>query len=607
MSINRRCYISFTPAPRRAVWLILLCLLPTPLRAQGTKLIASDPSTGDEFGNVVALDGAYALVGARLDDPAGDRSGSAYIFVQRDGGWTQQDKLTADDGEVRDHFGASVAISGAYAAVGATGDDDGGDAAGAVYVFVRDGETWTQQIKLTASDGDEDDSLGRAVALDGDNLFVTAPGNDEQGENTGAVYVFTRDGETWTEQDKLTASDALPADALGSAVALDGDLAVVGAAGSNEPSGASGAAYIYEYDGAAWIERDKIFASDGTTNDFFGETVTLSGSDVLVGMRMDDDDGESSGSAYVFTRNGDVWHRQDKLTASDADAGDEFGTAVGFSGDLALIGAPGDDDDGEDAGAAYVFTRDGETWTEEVKLTAHDALEGAEFGNAIALSGVASVVGAFMDDDRAIRAGAAYVYLLAAPAAPQLVAPDDGALDVASNLVLDWDAVTGAATYHAQVATSAAFSTMVAEAPDLTRSSFLVANLAVNTTYFWRVAAANMLGVSGWSAAWRFTVSSGTGVEAVEEEVPAAYHLGPNYPNPFNPTTTIPFALPLASHVVLEVYDATGAAVETLVNEPLAAGRYTVTWDGLGLASGVYVVQMRAGDFSQTRKMILLK
>jgi len=102
-------------------------------------------------------------------------------------------------------------------------------------------------------------------------------------------------------------------------------------------------------------------------------------------------------------------------------------------------------------------------------------------------------------------------------------------------------------------------------------------------------------------------VPPGVGIERVEDEVPVAYHLGPNYPNPFNPTTTIPFALLNAARVIMEVYDVTGATVATLVDEPLAAGRYTTTWEATGLASGVYVVQMRAGDFVQTRKMILLK
>ncbi len=154
------------------------------------------------------------------------------------------------------------------------------------------------------------------------------------------------------------------------------------------------------------------------------------------------------------------------------------------------------------------------------------------------------------------------------------------------------------------------FSAIVAEASDLTVPSFQVANLDLDTTYFWRVSATNILGVSDWSDTWSFMVTAvppppPTGVEL--EEIPTAYRLGPNYPNPFNPTTTIPFALPTAARVILNVYDAMGAVVKTLVDERLAAGRYTTTWEGVGLASGVYVVQMRAGNFVQTRKMILLK
>ncbi|MFB3133680.1 MAG: T9SS type A sorting domain-containing protein, partial [Rhodothermales bacterium] len=186
--------------------------------------------------------------------------------------------------------------------------------------------------------------------------------------------------------------------------------------------------------------------------------------------------------------------------------------------------------------------------------------------------------------------------------------------DLSPEVTLSWQTVGGADTYHVQVSTSVLFSAIVAEASDLTAPSFQAANLDLDTTYFWRVSATNILGVSDWSDVWRFTVvppppppPPPTGVELEEKEIPTTYRLGPNYPNPFNPTTTIPFALPNAARVIVEVYDVTGATVATLVDEPLAAGRYTTTWETAGLASGVYVVRMRAGDFVQTRKMILLK
>jgi len=612
MYVQRSHPILSTRAARRALGLVLLLVLTTPLRAQVvSKLTAVDASAGDQFGNAVDFDGNYAIVGVRQADPFGSESGAAYVFVNRDGDWTEQARLIAAHGEIRDRFGTSVTISGAYAAVGATSEDEGGDSAGAVYVFVRQGETWIQQVKLIASDAGDNDSFGRAVALDGDYLLATAPGNDSLGTNAGVAYVFKRDGETWIEQARLSAGDAVNGDSFGSAVALDGALAVIGAAGDTDPStGAWGSAYVFERDGETWIERDNIFARDGTMNDFFGETVAISGEDILVGMGLDDDHGESSGSAYVFIRNGDTWQRQVKLTASDAAAGDAFGTGVAISSDFVVIGAPGNDDEGEDSGSIYVFVRDGETWTEWVKLTTSDATAGDAFGNAIAIDGVSVLIAAFKDDHRGARAGSAYVYTLAAPAVPRLVDPPDEATDLSPEVTLSWETVGGADTYHVQVSTSVLFSAIVAEASDLTAPSFQAANLDLDTTYFWRVSATNILGVSDWSDVWRFTVAPApppTGVALEEKEIPTTYRLGPNYPNPFNPTTTIPFALPTAARVVLNVYDATGAVVETLVDERLAAGRYTTTWEVAGLASGVYVVQMRAGNFVQTRKMILLK
>lgn len=604
--------IRSSPAARRVLGLALLLMLTTPLRAQVSKLTAADASSGDEFGNAIDIDGNYAIVGARQADPFGDESGAAYVFVKTDDGWTQQSRLTASDADIRDRFGTSVAISGDYAAVGATSEDEGGDSAGAVYVFKREGESWTEVAKFIASDAAEDDSFGRAVAFDGEYLLVTAPGNDEKADNAGAAYVFLRTDGTWRELSKITAPDAVSGDGFGSAAALEGNLAVIGAAGDNEPNGASGSAYIFERNQASWIQQDKVIARDGTTNDFFGETVDISGDYVIVGMRMDDDDGESSGAAYIYEHIGDEWLQQTKLTASDAAAGDEFGTGVAISGTLAVVGAPGNDDEGDDAGSAYVFMRDGDTWTEVTNLTASDGADGDAFGDAIALSGVSVLIAASKDDHQGTRAGSAYVSTLAAPSAPQLVDPPDEATDVAADVTLSWEDIGGADTYRLQVSTSSTFLPLVVDAPDLTSSSFQLTNLDLGTTYFWRISAANMLGASDWSDVWEFTVAEApppppTGIELEDSEIPAAFRLGPNYPNPFNPITTIPFALPTAARAILKVYDATGVEVQTLVDEQLAAGRYTTTWDGAGLASGVYVVQMRAGDFSQTRKIVLLK
>ena len=595
------------PTSRFVGCLTVLLLLATPSQAQEVKLSADDAASGDEFGTSVAISGDYALVGARFEGPGGDDNGSAYVFIHTADGWSQQAKLTADDGEDGDRFGSSVGIDGNYAVVGASGEDAGGNNAGAAYVFVRDGEAWTQQAKLTAADANDDDRFGVAVAISGAHILIGATGDDDIKDDAGAAYVFVRDGETWSEQVKLNATDAVNGDAFGNAVALDGTTGVIGAVGDNFPDGNSGSAYVFERNGAVWTEQDKIFASDGMPDNLFGNAVAIGGDYIIAGMSRDDDEGEDAGSAYVFVRDGGEWSQQTKLTASDAAAGDEFGNAVAIEGIYAVIGTPGNDDGGDGAGSVYVFRRDGETWNEQAEITASDGEAGDEFGKGVAVSGIIAIVGAPIADFQLAPTGAAYVFALVAPAAPQPVSPANNESGLPTNVTLEWNPVDGAGSYHVQVATTSGFTTLVVDAPAHASISFQATNLTDNATYFWRVAGVNTAGTGPWSATRQFTVGTDTAIERVDDAVPAVYRLDANYPNPFNPATTLSFALPQAAHVTLTVYDATGAAVATLVDRRLAAGLYTATWEAAGLASGVYVAQMRAERFVQTRKMILLK
>ncbi|MSQ08671.1 MAG: hypothetical protein EXR44_05165, partial [Dehalococcoidia bacterium] len=202
--------------------------------------------------------------------------------------WTQQQKLTASDGAANDFFGYSVAVSGDTAVVGAWGDDS---AKGSAYVFTRSGSTWTQQQKLTASDGAAIDYFGYSVAVSGDTAVVGAYGDDSY---KGSAYVFTRSGSTWTQQQKLTASDGAANDYFGGSVAVSGDTAVVGAYGDDSEKGS---AYVFTRSGSTWTQQQKLTASDGAANDFFGWSVAVSGDTAVVGARSDD---SSKGSAYMF-------------------------------------------------------------------------------------------------------------------------------------------------------------------------------------------------------------------------------------------------------------------------------------------------------------------
>ena len=308
-------------------------------------------------------------------------------------------KLMASDGAADDYFGNAVALDGDTAVIGAYGDDEG---AGSAYVFRWDGATWVEH-KLTASDGAADDYFGfYSVALDGDTAVIGATGDDDLGDRSGSAYVFRWDGATWIEH-KLTASDGAAYDLFGSSVAVAGDTAVIGAYGDDE---GAGSAYVFRWDGATWVEH-KLTASDGAADDRFGYSVAVDGNTAVIGAAGDDDLGISSGSAYVFRWDGATWVEH-KLTASDGAAYDRFGEAVALDGNTAVIGAAGFTNS---AGSAYVFVRDGTTWTEQAKLTASDGAAYDYFGEAVALDGDTVVIGAYRDDDLGDDSGSAYVFV----------------------------------------------------------------------------------------------------------------------------------------------------------------------------------------------------
>ena len=409
-----------------------------PVFAQATEVAFFSPAgTFDQFGFSVSISGDTAVMGAPFDDDDGVNSGSAYVFVRSGTTWTQQALLTASDAAAGDSFGASVSISGDTAVVGANLDQDAGSNSGSAYVFVRSGTTWTQQAKLTASDAAAGDSFGKSVSISGDTALVGAKRNDDAGTQSGSAYVFVRSGTTWTEQAKLTASDAAAFDEFGFSVSISGDTVVVAAFLDDDAGSGSGSAYVFVRSGTTWTQQAKLTASDGAAVDFFGESISISGDTALVGAINDDDAGSNSGSAYVFVRSGTTWTQQAKLTASDAAASDQFGESVSISGDTAAVGAFRDDDAGSQSGSAYVFVRSGTTWTQQAKLTASDAATGDHFGNSVSISGDTALIGANLNNS---STGSAYIFSVITNQPPTAVAGFDRSIHAGDPVFLDGSA-----------------------------------------------------------------------------------------------------------------------------------------------------------------------
>jgi uncharacterized repeat protein (TIGR01451 family) len=426
------------------------------------EISASDAAAGDNFGVSVALDNTTAVVGADLGDHAGGvDAGAAYVFIWSGTSWDQQAKLTASDGAADDRFGISVAISTDTAIVGAMRHDHVIGNAGAAYVYVRSGTTWTEQAELLADDLAFNDYFGGSVSIDGDTAIIGADFDNQPLSNAGSAYVFVRSGTTWTQQAKLVAGDAGVGDRFGSSVSIDGDTVAVGAMDQASPGAAYifvrsgtvwseqsqligsgiagsaqmgysvsvsgdavlvgaprddhhavdvGSAWFYTRTGTTWTEQQKLIPTDGAKNDKFGYSVAFSGDTVVVGASEDSHAaGIGAGSVYVFISSGDTWSEQAKLVAGDAAGSDLFGVSVAIDGDTLVVGAPGYDDGGTSYGSAYVFVRSGSTWTEQQKLV-HFAEEYDDFGSAVAIDGDSVVVGAPHYDDTGIT-GSAYIFV----------------------------------------------------------------------------------------------------------------------------------------------------------------------------------------------------
>jgi hypothetical protein len=374
---------------------------------EGQKLFPGDGAADLWFGWSVSLDGDTALIGS---DEYTSGNGSVYVFTRTGTTWTQQAKLIASDGALSDEFGTAVSFDGNTVLIGAMYDNDNGAHSGSAYVFTRTGPIWTQQQKLLPSDGVTDAQFGISVSLNGDTALIGANRDDDNGNKSGSAYVFTRTGTNWTQQAKLIASDGAPEERFGIAVALEGDTALIGSE-TNDNGAISGSVYVFTRTGTTWTQQQKLLASDGAATDWFGFSIALDGDTALFAASQDDDNGANSGSAYVFTRTGTTWTQQAKLVASDGAAGDLFsGYAVSLDGDTAVIGAYQDDDNGANSGSAYVFTRTGTTWTQQAKLVASDGAAGDWFGVAVALSGNTAFIGACCDDDNGVDSGSVYVF-----------------------------------------------------------------------------------------------------------------------------------------------------------------------------------------------------
>ncbi|CAM9279293.1 unnamed protein product, partial [Heterosigma akashiwo] len=422
--------------------------------AQADKLVATDRASNDNFGRSVAgLTSTSFVTGADGDDDQGSSSGSVYAFSMSAGNWAQAGKVMASDAAVDDHFGYSVSGMGfCYCVVGAKDDDN---YQGSVYIIAIGGscnettlesvtettssasiadttssesiaeitsesiaETTSESIaetisesiaettsfvtagKVVASDGADGDFFGYSVSgLDSTSFVAGATNNDDLGLDSGSVYAFTKSSGDWEQAAKVVASESVSGDRFGNAVSgLSSSSFLVGASEADGQYSDSGSVFIFTRSSGNWTQANKVVASDGAWQDWFGRSVSgLSSTAFVVGAHGDDDQDSKSGSAYIFTMSSGSWTQANKVVASDGAANDYFGVAVsGWSSSSFMVGAHGDDDQGSSSGSVYAFTRALGNWAQAGKMVASDGASLDYFGVAVSgLSSTSVVVGAY--------------------------------------------------------------------------------------------------------------------------------------------------------------------------------------------------------------------
>ena len=474
--------------------------------------------------------------------------GAGRIYTLNRNKWELTAELVAHDRKPNTGqagFGYDVSISAPpgrrhsdYAIIGAPGDDEAAENAGAAYIYAFNAPNWNQEAKLMAADAAKGDAFGYVVSVDGATAVVGAPKDDDTGNNSGAVYLFVRDANGWKQHAKLVPKDSAKLDAFGEAVDMQGSAVIVGAPGHTHGGVRfAGAVFVFVRDGDRWKEQAKLTANDAGAGDQFGVSVDIEGDTIIVGSKKNDPDGvRDAGAAYIFQRDGNTWKQGAKLTSPKKRKGDHFGTGVATSRNIAIVGAPLREEGGLSAGAAFSFVNVDGVWNHSATVAPNVAHPNLFFGSAIAISGDTVIVTGCDGPEKGVGVGngiVAYVY-------------------------------GGEEHFNTPPFAVKPFGLKITTLAHLKRTA-----------------------------------------------------LYQNFPNPFNPETWLPYRLATETPVTFRIYNIRGQLVRALDLGARKAGDYrsrdtAAYWDGKDeagamVSSGVYYYTLRAGGFQATRRMLVLK
>lgn len=592
-------------------------------------LESTDLDTRDHFGISVDISGDNSIIGANFEN---GRIGSAYIFSRSGTVWNETAKLTAGDAIGQGQLGFSVSIDGNYAAAGAYRADSD---TGAVYIFHKDTggiDNWGQVAKIIPSDGQPGDRFGYAVDIKDTNLIVGAVPSTDTPTTPGYVYIFSRSGSTWSQQIKLFASDSSTGDQFGHSVAIDGDYAIVGAPNNDTTGygGPAGAAYLYyKNEGGLnnWGEQKKFWPTVGGTS-VMGHSVDIEGSRAVCGSYSEPTGGgfpyipSNTGAAYIYTRSGIVWSIEQKITASDSLEGDQFGYSVALSGDYILVGANLVDSlTISDAGAVYAFLYNGSTWTEQSKTFSSVQSTTGGFGFDVGIDGDYSIVG-MPQEVVATDSGKAFIYESINDLSLPVYLTDFNAISNYNGIELNWkteseienqgfivERAESQYGFYSEIASYKNNLNLIGQSNSSTGSeySYIDNNVESGNNYWYKLYDVNLSGVKTLHGPINVTTDT---------YIVKKFELFPAYPNPFNPKTTIRYNIPEnidnSGSVSLIIYNTLGQKIKILDYNNTNSGNQKISWNGdsdsgQNVASGIYYLVMDWKKGQATQKLLLIR
>lgn len=398
------------------------------------KLVPMDGISEDSYGAAVAISGDTLVVGAPDRDETGVNSGAVYIYADVNGTWTLQQKITDKDGTDADNFGVSLAILDDRLLIGSRlAQDSNGVRTGAVHVYERVNNNWDLVTKIMPDNGGEEDYFGYSVALEADVALIGSPQADSTAIDAGAAFIYRLTNGQWVKETTFVPPVTAKAyDFFAGSVALLGTTALIGSWNDNPvPMMYDGAVYAYVHNdivlGPGWQLQQKLVASDKAIGDTFGYSVGMYGQTAFIGAPYRNGDCSHTGAVYVFTRHSGEWCERQILVPEDKNANQLFGYSVGIYGSAGVIGSYYDDDNGDYSGSAYIYGRSNDVWAESFKFVPTDGNGQQLLGSSVAIEGDTIAVGGIGDTSTGVNAGAVYVFsaLENVKAAPALL--DSGA------------------------------------------------------------------------------------------------------------------------------------------------------------------------------------